>query len=166
MMSRGMQQTHKTLSLQLHTITQAMGRSLSSLQACFALSGSNKEPSNLTHEWNSICFSQLSVASAQFHGHTFSFFLHWCRSSLKPLRAVVFTFLMLVVSVSDLLFFISQNKCLGLIMALTSYWQLLQCQHSEPLEGERTGLTGQHAAWTGSKWPTLGVPLLSAYYTG
>lgn len=56
------------LCLQLHTVTRVVGewgRSLSSLQACFALCGSNKEPSNLTHEWNSICFSELSVASAQ-----------------------------------------------------------------------------------------------------
>lgn len=80
-----MQQTHK-LSLQFANnpaqVPEEWGWSLFSLQACFALSGSNKEPSNLTHEWNPICFSLLSVASAQFNAHTFSLalFRSWKQS--------------------------------------------------------------------------------------
>lgn len=85
----GMWHSHN-LRLQPHTILWAVvlrGQSLSSLQACFALSGDNKEPSNLTHDWNTICANQLSVASAQICGHTYFISCHSCPKQIEYLEA-------------------------------------------------------------------------------
>lgn len=141
----GMPHSHN-LRLQPHTTPRAVGlwgRSLFSLQACFALCGRNKEPTNLTHDWNTICANQLSVVSAQICGHTYFISCHSSPKQIEDLEGrsewpcdlfIYFYFSSTVCIWVTLLFAETKHSPMVpqdlTVLALVPRWQFSKCQRN------------------------------------